>query len=140
MVVLLMTLEVLNDHLYILNQLQAAEERLQSMKAVILGAQRYDGMPHGHEVSRNSENLAILLENQVADVNRLESMVEKSEIEVRRFVDSINDNRTKVIFNLRFLCGLPWDDVAHTIGGGNTSDTVRMTAYRYLQTPQAVSF
>ena len=135
-----MTLEVLNDHLYILNQARAAEERLQHMKAVILGAQRYDGMPHGHEVSRNIENLAILLEHQIADVNRLEGMVDKSEIEVRRFVESIEDNRTKVIFDLRFLCGLPWEDVAQAIGGGNTSDAVRMTAYRYLQTPQAISF
>lgn len=127
-----MTLQRLNEHLNMLLQLQEAKESLGSMRAQILGAVNYDGMPHGHEVSRNTENLSILLSAQIADVNRLEAMVEQSEIEVRQFVDSIEDNRTKLIFSLRFLCGLKWEAVAMMIGGGNTAEAVSMTCYRYL--------
>lgn len=127
-----MTLQRLNEHLNMLLQLQEAKESLGSMKAQILGAVNYDGMPHGHEVSRNTENLSILLSAQISDVNRLEAMVEQSEIEVRQFVDSIEDNRTKLIFSLRFLCGMKWEAVAMMIGGGNTEKAVKSTCYRFL--------
>lgn len=134
-----MTLQRLNEHLNMLLQLQTAKETLSSMKAQILGAVNYDGMPHGHEVSRNTENLSILLSAQLADVNRLEAMVEQSEKEIREFVDSIEDNRTKVIFNLRFLCGLKWEAVAVFIGGGNSAEAVSMACYRYLTNLNSVA-
>lgn len=127
-----MTLQRLNEHLNMVLELQGAEERLSSMKSQILSATNYDGMPHGHEVSRNTENLAILLQNQISDVNRLDQMVRKSEEEIRAFIDTIEDNRTKVIFNLHFICGLKWEAVAVMIGGGNSRDSVRMMCYRYL--------
>lgn len=127
-----MTLQRLNEHLNMVLQLQSAREALGSLQSQILKATNYDGMPHAHEASRNTENLAILLETQLADVNRLESAVDKSEAEIRRFVDSIEDNRTKLIFNLRFLCGLKWEAVAVMIGGGNTEKAVKSTCYRFL--------
>lgn len=128
-----MTLQRLNEHLNMLLQLQAAKEALGSMKAQILGAANSDGMPHGHEVSRTTENLAILLQKQIDDVNRMERNVESSEKEVREFVDSIEDNRTQLIFSLRFLCGLKWEAVAAMVGGGNSGEAVRMVCYRFLQ-------
>lgn len=128
-----MTLQRLNEHLNMVLELQGAEERLSSMRSQILSAVNYDGMPHGHEVSRNTENLAILLQNQIDDVNRLSRMVETSEREIREFVESIEDNRTKVIFNLHFICGMKWEAVAVIIGGGNSRDSVRTACYRYLR-------
>lgn len=127
-----MTLQRLNEHLNMLLQLREAKEALGSMKAQIIGAVNYDGMPHGYEVSRTTENLAILLKKQIDDVNRMEHMVEGSEREIREFVDSIEDNRTRLIFNLRFLCGLKWEAVAVMIGGGNSVDAVKSVCYRFL--------
>ena len=132
-----MTLQRLNEHLNMLLQLQEAKEALGSMKAQILGAVNYDGMPHGYEVSRTTENLAILLKKQIDDVNRMEHMVEGSEKEIREFVDSIDDNRTRLIFNLRFLCGLKWEAVAVMIGGGNSVDAVKSVCYRFLEMKDA---
>ena len=127
-----MTLQRLNEHLNMVLQLQSAREALGSLQSQILKATNYDGMPHAHEASRNTENLAILLETQLADVNRLESAVDKSEAEIRRFVDSIEDNRTKLIFNLRFLCGLKWEAVGRMLGKGVSGDAVRSVCMRYL--------
>ena len=127
-----MTLQRLNEHLNMVLQLQSAREALGSLQSQILKATNYDGMPHAHEASRNTENLAILLETQLADVNRLESAVDKSEAEIRRFVDSIEDNRTKLIFNLRFLCGLKWEAVGRILGKGVSGDAVRSVCMRYL--------
>ena len=127
-----MTLQRLNEHLNMVLQLQSAREALSSLQSQILKATNYDGMPHAREASRNTENLAILLDTQIADVNRLENMVDKSEAEIRRFVDTIEDNRTKLIFNLRFLCAQKWEAVAVMIGGGNTEKAVKATCYRFL--------
>lgn len=127
-----MTLQRLNEHLNMVLQLQSAREALGSLQSQILKATNYDGMPHAHEASRNTENLAILLETQLADVNRLESAVDTSDVEIRGFVDSIEDNRTKLIFNLRFLCGLKWEAVGRMLGKGVSGDAVRSVCMRYL--------
>ena len=138
--IMVVTLETLNDHLFILQQLQAAEERLYHMRAVILGAQTYEGMPHGTGVYDKVSALAIAIANQEAEVHKLRKAVNESRQKIEPFVSHIPDNRCKVIFDLRFLCGLPWEEVAAAMGGKNTSDTVRMAAYRYLQATQAAQF
>lgn len=127
-----MTLAELNGHLDMLTQLQEAKESLSNMQAKILGASQYDGMPHAHEAARRTENLSIILEGQLEDVARLERIVRKSEAPIREWIDSIEDNRTKLIFSLRYLAGMKWADVAEYIGGGNSFDSVRMAVYRYL--------
>ena len=135
-----MNLDILNEHLFCLTQYQAANERLLRMRAVILGAQNYDGMPHASGVSDKTAAIAIAIAGQEEDVKRLAKEVAASQQRINLFCDQIQDNRCKLIFRLRFLSGMSWDEVAFTIGGGNTADTVRMAAYRYLQTPQAAAF
>ena len=114
-------------------QFQKAKEELDFMQAQVLGAVNYDGMPHAHEVSRTTERLAIFLEQQISDVNRLRKIVEESEAAVSTFINGIEDNHIKVIFSLRFLCGFKWESVASMIGGGNTEQSVKNTCYRYLE-------
>ena len=128
-----MTLEELNLHLDMVRQLQDAREILSDAKARILGAAQYDGMPHSHEASRRTENLSVFLAGRQADVDRLETAVRNSERDVREFVETIHDVRTKSIFDLRWMCGMTWEDVAFYLGGANNADSVRMIAYRYLE-------
>ena len=127
-----MTLSDLNLHLDMVTQLHAAREILQNAQARILGAQQFDDMPHAHEAARRTENLSIFLDSRRREVERLEKIVARSEISVRDFISEITDPRTRAIFELRYLCGMSWDDVACMIGGGNTFDSVRMRVYRYL--------
>lgn len=129
-----MTLDVLNAHLYAVTQLHSARESLHSVQAKVLGAQKLDGMPHANNASRNTENLSILLEKQLDNVARLERIVKRSEESgIRSWIEAIPDNRTMLIFNLRFLCGMEWIDVAAFIGGRNTAESVKAVCYRYLQ-------
>lgn len=127
-----MTLEELNGHLDMVTQLAFAKEALQAAQAQILGASQYDGMPHAHDPSRRPENLSIVLQSREDDVKRLEAIVERSEVGVREYIKSIEDIRTRAIFEYRFLCGMKWEDVARFIGGRNTEITVKQTCYRYL--------
>lgn len=126
-----MTLAELNGHLDMVTQLHSARETLQGLQDRILGAQKFDSMPRSSEASRKVENLTILLEAQIDDVNRLEKIVSKSEKRIRKWIDAIPDNRTKVVFNLRFLCGLRWEDVGEYINA-NSTEAVKSICYRYL--------
>lgn len=127
-----MTLEDLNLHLDMVTDLAAARDRLQSMQS-FLKAQNMDGMPRGSGDSRKVEQLAVLISQQREDVERMERMVTRSEPRIREWIDTIQDNRTRQIFSLRFLAGFAWADVAMIIGGKNTEEAVKAVCYRYLE-------
>ena len=115
-----MTLAELNGHLDMVTQLHSAREDLQTLQDRILGAQQYDGMPHGHDAARKVENLSILLK-------------EKSEKSVRKWVATVPDTRVKTALSLRYLCGMKWDDVADYIGGEKSVESVKAMCYRLLK-------
>lgn len=129
-----MTLHELNGHLDAVTQLNDARETLQNMQSKILGAQQYDGMPHAHNASRNVEKFSILLDTMAENVRRWERIVLRSEESgIRAWIEAIPDSRTMAIFNLRFLCGCSWGEVAALVGGRNTEEAVKAVCYRYLQ-------
>lgn len=133
-----MTLADLNSHLDLVIELKKARAMLASMQGRVLGAQQLDGMPHGQGAARSTENLSILLETEIDNVNRLEQVVERSEREIRKWIDEIPDSRTRIIFNLRYLCGMGWQQVAEVIGGKNTENAVKSQCYRYLQSKDSI--
>lgn len=128
-----MTLDELNDHLYLLQQLNTAREMLQSMQDSILRASSYDGMPHAPGAGDKVGALAVKLAEMEEVVHSYERQKAVSEKAVKAFIDSITDNRTNLIFYLRFICGYDWQGVAEVIGGRNTVDAVKSQCYRYLQ-------
>ena len=132
-----MTLTELNLHLDAVTQLAEARDSLRSMRESVMRAQNYDAMPHGTGVSDKVGKLAIMIAMQEDDVARLERIVERSEVEIKSFSDTIPDNRTRNIFRLRFLCGYEWGIVAE-IGGWSSGDAVKSTCYRYLNIADAV--
>lgn len=126
-----MTLHELDSHRDMVTQLHDARASLQNMQ--ILSAQQSDGMPHAHNASRSTENIAIALEAQLTRVARLERIVKRSEENgIRAWIEAIPDSRTALIFNLRYLCGMMWADVAMYVGGRNTAEAVKSVCYRYL--------
>lgn len=128
-----MTLDELNDHLYLVQQLNTAREMLQSMQDSILRASSYDGMPHAPGAGDKVGALAVKLAELEEVVHSYERQKTVSEKTVKAFIDSITDNRTNLIFYLRFICGYDWQGVAEVIGGRNTVDAVKSQCYRYLQ-------
>lgn len=128
-----MTLDELNAHLYLIQKLNTAREMLQSMRDSVLRASNYDGMPHAHGAGDPVAALAIKCAEQEEVVSTYETMVKESEAEVKAWIATIQDNRTNLIFYLRFVCGYEWQDVAGVIGGKNTEAAVKSQCYRYLQ-------
>ena len=52
--------------------------------------------------------------------------------EAEEHIQSVDDSLTRQILSLRYVNGLPWEQVAACIGGGNTADSVRMACDRFL--------
>ena len=127
-----MTLDELNEHLYLLQKLNMAREMLQSMKASVLRASSFDGMPQVPSAGDKVAALAVKIAEQEETVALYERQWKRSEANVKRFIDSIQDNRINLIFYLRFLCGYGWQQVAEVIGGRNTENSVKSQCYRYL--------
>ena len=128
-----MTLDELNAHLFLIQKLNTAREMLQSMRDSVLRASNYDGMPHAHGAGDPVAALAIKCAEQEEVVSTYEALVKKSGEEVKTWIATILDNRTNLIFYLRFVCGYEWQGVAAMIGGKNTESGVKSMCYRYLR-------
>ena len=128
-----MTLDELNAHLFLIQKLNTAREMLQSMRDSVLRASNYVGMPHARGAGDPVADLAIKCAEQEEVVSTYEALVKKSEAEVKTWIATIQDNRTNLIFYLRFVCGYEWQGVAAMIGGKNTESGVKSMCYRYLR-------
>ena len=128
-----MTLDELNAHLILIQKLNTAREMLQTLETAALTASRLDTMPRAAGLGDRTVALAVKIAEQEEVVALYERLVRNSETEVKAWIDTISDNRTNVIFYLRFICGYEWRDVAEVIGGRNTENGFKSACYRYLR-------
>ena len=128
-------LSELNRHLDLIQKLQRVQELHQTVEAKCLGAQALTGMPHGTGVSDKVGALAAELADLSSRMDYLKKEVEKSAKPIEEYINSIDDDRTRLIFRFRFLYGLAWCEVADLMGPGTSEDAVKSAAYRRLVTP-----
>lgn len=69
----------------------------------------------------------------VSDICGKVTALKKKKDEVTKFILAIDDSQTRLIFKLRCLDSLTWNQVADRIGGMNSEDTVKKRFYRYLK-------
>lgn len=132
-----MTLEELTRCFQLRERLVRDEEMLQSLRdAAAPRGQNLDGMPHTPGVKDKVGDLAIEIADLEAQIRYLRKEVRKAEREVSRFIRTIPNDQTRMIFRLRFLRGLTWAEVAAVIGGRNTEAGVKSACYRYLENLQ----
>lgn len=63
---------------------------------------------------------------------RIDELVDLVE-ETYEYIDNIDDSLIRQIIILRYVNGLTWEQVAASIGGNNTADSVRMMHDRFLK-------
>lgn len=130
-----MTLKELSQLYYLNREIERDQERLEKLRASASapGAPNYDGMPK----SPSFENR---LERYIAEIVDLEAIIqakitqclhERNRLE--RYIAEIPGSLTRQIFQLRFINGLTWVQIAFSVGGGNTEEGVRKRVYRYLE-------
>lgn len=93
----------------------------------------FSGMPRsGSTRNLTEENTGLyidlknILEEQQRDYLR-------RQVEIERFVGTIDDLYMRRIISYRFIDGLTWRRTALKMGGGNTSDGVRMACNRFIR-------
>lgn len=77
------------------------------------------------EVLDQKSRLARLIEENNADLIRKHYALEK-------FIEGIPDSLTRIALRMRFIDGKSWGAIAYSIGGGQSTSTVRMMCKRYL--------
>lgn len=129
-----MTLKELSQLYYLNREIEADQERLEALRARASSPSgpNLTGMPSGGSFDNR-------LERYIAEIVDLEAIIqakitqcihERNRLE--RYIAGIPDSLTRQIFTLRFINGLTWLQVAFSVGGGNTEQSVKMTCYRYI--------
>ena len=128
-----MELDELNKHLDLIEKLHDVQEMYQNMEAKALGAQKITGMPHGTGVSDKVGLLATELADLSGRITYLREAIRESAGPIEEWVNTIEEDKTRMIFRLRFLHGYSWGEVAYYVGTGISEDTAKQVCYRYLK-------
>jgi hypothetical protein len=128
-----MTLRELSIYYKLHERLERNRQMLSSLyTAAGLGAQEITGMPHAPGVSDEVSNLVIEIEDLQERISHLESECAREKRILERYIDTIEDDQTRMVFRLRFLHCMTWPQVAGAIGGRNTANSVKLICHRYL--------
>ena len=123
------------SRLYCLNrEIEQEQRRLAQLKeAATNTAVKISGLPAVGSISDKTAIAAEIADSQAI----IEAKLQLAIVEYRRinqYIAAIEDSYIRQIIALRFVDGLTWFQVAQHIGGGNTSDSVRMALNRFLST------
>ena len=128
-----MTMDELNQHLALRQQLQRDREILASLETrAVPGAQVLTGMPHAPGVVAKVEIFAVEIADFRERIRALEDEIREQQKAVEAFIDGIEPDWVRLIFRLRFIHALQWKEVAYMLGGDNTEERVKRLCYRYM--------
>lgn len=130
-----MTVREMSQLYYLDREIEQLQRQLEELECLAEGTtQAITGMPHGSGTSDKVGDYAV----RIAD---LRSMIDNRKArcwdELRRlnaYIDGVEDSLTRQILALRYVNGLSWQQVADSVDGGNTEDSVKKICYRYLST------
>ena len=123
------------SQLYYLNrEIGQLKSRIEELECIAVSdTSRITGMPHvtgiSDKVGRYAAEIADLKE--LLDLNLKKCFYELNRL--NRYIEGIDDSQMRMIMTLRYVNGLSWRQIAFSIGGGNTEDSIKKLAYRYLK-------
>lgn len=135
-----MTLQQLSKHFRLLERLRQNQDMHTALYAAAYPrGQVLSGMPHSAGASDRIGDLASELADLSTHIQQLQAEAHQSEIQVVRFLDTIADDRLRMMFRLRFIHGCTWQEVSKILGEKITEEGAKKACYRYLRaTPEAV--
>ena len=129
-----MTIKELSQLYWLNREIEMDQKRLEELEwSAIPGPPTISDMPPGpHSDESKVEKLAAEIVDLKAIIaaKQIQCIHERQRLE--RYIAGIPDSLTRSILQLRFSNGLPWNQVAASIGGGNTTESVKKRCYRYL--------
>jgi len=120
----------LKDLMYMEKEIKRLRQRVEVLQARAESCtQQITGMPKGNKGSDIKE---LLIEAK----DKLQKQIDAKElrkIEIEGDLDEIDDTLTRLIFTYKYADGCSWSQVARKVGGGNTKESVRKIAERYMK-------
>ena len=135
-----MTSDELNELFTLRKDLRTAEELLASLRAAAdaPGVPDVSDTPRANRTRDTVGNLLSEIDDLSARAETLRGEIERREASAAAFIRGIDDNQTRLIFQLRFMRGCTWKQIARTIGGHNTISSVKMRYARYIESCDAM--
>lgn len=128
-----MTLQELSRYYKLHERLERNREMLWSLSAAIgPGVQTLTGMPHASGVTDTVSAFVIEMKDLEEQISYLELECAQEKKKIETYINRIQEDQTRMIFRLRFIHCMTWDEVADIIGGRNTQQGVKKMCYRYL--------
>ena len=98
-------------------------------KSPILGS----GLKKGGNHSDIVANVAVVVADTERKIRKKILELEMARSEIVKYIMSIDDCQTRLIFKLRCLDNMTWNQVADKVGGMNSEYSVKKRFYRYLE-------
>lgn len=123
------------SQLYWLNrEIEEEKRKLAELEVAAADATaKITGLPHVTGAHDKVGDLAILIAEQrdLIDLKVRQSVIEYNRL--NRYINGIDDAQMRMILSLRYVNGLGWQQVAYSVGGNNTADSVRKAHDRFLK-------
>lgn len=127
-----MTKNELSQLYYLNREIEQENQRLQELQSISTNAAgKITGLPYVPGVSNKTAIAAEIADSKAV----IEAKVRLAVVEynrLNRYIATVEDSLMRQILSLRFINGLSWGQVARSVGGGNTADSVRMACNRFL--------
>lgn len=131
-----MTLKELSQLYHLKREIEHDRERLEELRARrgAVSSPKLNGLPSSAGNGQSAvENLALEIADLEAIVDSKITQCVHEQSRLERYIAEIPDSLTRQIFQMRFVYGLTWGQIASGVGGGNTEEGVRKRVYRYLR-------
>lgn len=128
-----MTKKELSQLYYLNREIEEIQRRILELEDLATGCTvRITGMPGGKGVSdKVGQYVAELSDLRcLLDLNLKKCFYELNRL--NRFISGIEDSQMRMILSLRYVNGLPWDQVAASISYIHTGDSIRKAHDRFL--------
>lgn len=128
-----MTIRDLNQLFYLNREIQREKHRLNELEAVATGTSaKITGLPHVGMISDKTALAAEIVDAQAV----IEAKIALSVMEynrLNRYINQIPDGLTRQIFALRFVNGLSYHQIAASVGGGNSYESIKKRIFRQIK-------
>jgi hypothetical protein len=130
-----MTLKELSQLYYLNWEIEVCKRKLADLEAQRgVNSVVIDGMP------RRKGAVSSPVEQLAAEITDLQAIIHAKQIEclhernrLERYILTIDDSMTRLVFELRFIDCMSWSDVADFIGEGYTAEWARQVCSRYIR-------
>ena len=127
-----MTRKELSQLYYLNREIEQDKQRLAELESAATSpGSQITGLPHASGISDKTGRYAILIGELRDEIDKKIQRTVEMYGELTEYISSIDDSFLRQIFMLRHVDGLPWMQVADSIGTSEYS--VKHAYYRYLE-------